>query len=139
VSARRKARKRALDVLYSADVKSLDISVAFDEERVRAEQDPTRASSWEYAEQLLHGVIDHQEEIDRLISATSSSWPLERMPAVDRAVVRLAVWELLHNPAVPHAVVISEAVALVNELSTEASGGFVHGILAAIAAGNERP
>lgn len=139
MSARRKARKRALDVLYSADVKSLDISVAFDEERVRAAQNPARASSWEYAEQLLHGVIDHQEEIDRLISATTSSWPLERMPAVDRAVVRLAVWELLHNPGVPHAVVISEAVALVNELSTEASGGFVHGILAAIAAETETP
>jgi N utilization substance protein B len=139
VSARRKARKRALDVLYSADVKSLDISVAFDEERVRADQDPKRASSWEYAEQLLHGVVAHQEEIDQLISATSSSWPLERMPAVDRAVLRLGIWELVHNPAVPQAVVISEAVSLVNELSTEASGGFVHGILAAIANDNPRP
>jgi transcription antitermination protein NusB len=139
VSARRKARKRAVDVLYSADVKSLDIAVALAEERARAQADPRRATSWEYAQQLIQGVLDHQEQIDELISATSSSWPLDRMPAVDRAVVRLAVWELLHNLEVPPAVVISEAVALVNELSTEASGGFVHGILAAIAKSNTRP
>ena len=136
MSARRKARKRAVDVLYSADVKSLDLSVALAEESARAQADPRRATSWDYAQQLLVGVLDHQEHIDELISATSSSWPLQRMPAVDRAVVRLAVWELLHNPEVPPAVVISEAVALVNELSTEASGGFVHGILAAIAKSN---
>lgn len=92
-----------------------------------------RASSWEYAQVLLDGVVAHAEEIDRVISETSTSWPLERMPAVDRAVVRLATWELLFNPDVPPAVVIAEAVALVNELSTEASGGFVHGLLAALA------
>lgn len=133
MSARRKARKRAVDALYSADVKSIDLAEAVAEERARAAGDPLRASSWEYAQVLLDGVVAHAEEIDRVISETSTSWPLERMPAVDRAVVRLATWELLFNPDVPPAVVIAEAVALVNELSTEASGGFVHGLLAALA------
>jgi len=133
VSARRKARKRAVDVLYSADVKSIELVDAVGEERARALLEPLRASSWEYAEVLLDGVVAHADEIDRLISETSTSWPLERMPSVDRAVVRLAAWELIFNPDVPAAVVIAEAVALVNELSTEASGGFVHGLLAALA------
>lgn len=133
MSARRKARKRAVDVLYSADVKSIELVDAVSEERARALLDPLRASSWEYAEALLDGVVAHADEIDRVISETSTSWPLERMPSVDRAVVRLAAWELMFNPDVPAAVVIAEAVALVNELSTEASGGFVHGLLAALA------
>lgn len=133
MSARRKARKRAVDVLYSADVKSIELVDAVGEERARALLEPLRASSWEYAEVLLDGVVAHADEIDRLISETSTSWPLERMPSVDRAVVRLAAWELIFNPDVPAAVVIAEAVALVNELSTEASGGFVHGLLAALA------
>lgn len=133
MSARRKARKRAVDALYAADVKSLELAEAVAEEKVRAAADPLRASSWEYAQMLLEGVVANAEEIDRLITETSTSWPLERMPSVDRAVVRLATWELFFNPDVPPAVVIAEAVALVNELSTEASGGFVHGLLAALA------
>jgi transcription antitermination protein NusB len=133
VSARRKARKRAVDALFAADVKSIELAEAVAEEKARAAAEPLRASSWEYAEVLLDGVVANAEEIDRVISETSTSWPLERMPSVDRAVVRLATWELLFNPDVPPAVVIAEAVALVNELSTEASGGFVHGLLAALA------
>ena len=133
MSARRKARKRALDVLYSADVKATVLSDAVTEERSRAEKDPLRASSWEYAAVCLDGIVEHLEDIDRVISETSSTWPLDRMPSVDRAVLRLGTWELLFNPEIPRAVVIAEAVALVNELSTEASGAFVHGILAAIA------
>lgn len=133
MSARRKARKRAVDVLYSADVKSMELADAVAEERQRAEADPRRASSWEYASVALEGVIEHQDHIDALIEKTSSSWPLDRMPAVDRAVVRLATWELLFSVDVPAAVVISEAVALANELSTGASAGFVHGILATVA------
>lgn len=137
MSARRKARKRAVDVLYGADVKSLELVEAVAEERQRAETDPRRASSWEYAQVALEGVIEHTEQIDALIEKTSSSWPLDRMPAVDRAVVRLATWELLFSRDVPAAVVIAEAVALANELSTESSAGFVHGILATVAENRE--
>jgi N utilization substance protein B len=135
VSARRKARKRALDVLFSADVKEITLAQALEDAELIAAREPERASSWAYARELVQGVVDHRLDINDVLAETSTSWPLDRMPAVDRAVLRLAVWEILHNPDVPTGVAISEAVELVSELSTEASGPFVHGILAAIAEG----
>lgn len=132
MSARRKARRRALDVLFSADVTDTPLQVALDLARAAAASEPARASSWPYAEEILSGVIFYGEAIDALIERTSAQWPLDRMPAVDRALVRLGAWEIVHNPEVPAAVAISEAVAMAGELSTEASGGFVHGILASI-------
>ena len=133
MSARRKARKRALDVVFSADVNGTELSDALESARDTAERDPGRASSWPYAQEIVEGIIAHGASIDSVLQATSRAWPVERMPAVDRAVLRIALWELLHNDEVPGAVAISEAVDLVNELSTEASAGFVHGILAAVA------
>lgn len=133
MSARRKARKRALDVVFSADVNGTELSDALESARDAAERDPGRASSWPYAQEIVEGIIAHGASIDSVLQATSRAWPVERMPAVDRAVLRIALWELLHNDEVPGAVAISEAVDLVNELSTEASAGFVHGILAAVA------
>lgn len=133
MSARRKARKRALDILFSADINGQPLQDALTKAEVRAESEPERASSWDYARVLVHGILDHSEDIDTALRNTSDKWPLERMPTVDRAVLRLATWEILHNPDVPSAVAIAEAVDLVSELSTEASAGFVHGILAAIA------
>jgi transcription antitermination protein NusB len=133
VSARRKARRRALDILFSADVAEVDLADSLAAASTQAADEPQRASSWHYASEIVSGVIDHRDEIDALLSRTSTTWPLERMPSVDRALLRLAVWEILHNPEVPSAVAISEAVAMAGELSTEASGGFVHGILASIA------
>lgn len=133
MSARRKARRRALDVLFSADITDTPLEHALDAARAAAENEPARASSWSYAQEIVQGIIDHGVEVDALITATSVSWPLERMPAVDRALVRLGTWEILHNPRVPSAVAISEAVSMAAELSTEASGSFVHGILANIA------
>jgi transcription antitermination protein NusB len=133
VSARRKARKRALDVVFSADVNGTELSDALESARNAAELDPGRASSWPYAQEIVEGIIAHGASIDSVLQATSRAWPVERMPAVDRAVLRIALWELLHNDEIPGAVAISEAVDLVNELSTEASAGFVHGILAAVA------
>lgn len=133
MSARRKARRRALDILFSADVAEVDLGDALAAASTQAADEPQRASSWDYASEIVSGVIDHRDEIDALLSGTSTTWPLERMPSVDRALLRLAVWEILHNPEVPSAVAISEAVAMAGELSTEASGGFVHGILASIA------
>ncbi len=133
MSARRKARRRALDILFSADVAEVDLADALAVASMQAAGDPQRASSWDYASQIVSGVINHRDEIDALLAGTSTTWPLDRMPSVDRALLRLAAWEILHNPAVPSAVAISEAVAMAGELSTEASGGFVHGILASIA------
>jgi transcription antitermination protein NusB len=132
VSARRKARRRALDILFSADITETPLQVALNLARAGAAAEPARASSWSYAEEILEGVLLHGQDIDAVIERTSTQWPLDRMPAVDRALVRLGTWEILHNPAVPAAVAISEAVAMAGELSTEASGGFVHGILASI-------
>jgi transcription antitermination protein NusB len=120
-------------VVFSADVNGTELSDALESARVAAERDPGRASSWPYAQEIVEGIIAHGASIDSVLQATSRAWPVERMPAVDRAVLRIALWELLHNDEVPGAVAISEAVDLVNELSTEASAGFVHGILAAVA------
>jgi N utilization substance protein B len=133
VSARRKARKRALDILFSADIREIDLADAFEQAKSMAALEPERHGSWVYAQEILAGVSHHGAEIDELITKTSASWPLDRMPAVDRAILRMGVWELLHNPDVPAAVAIAEAVEIAQELSTEASGAFVHGILANIA------
>lgn len=133
MSARRKARRRALDVLFSADITETPLEQALVAAQLAAEAEPARASSWSYAEEILRGILLHADELDQVITRTSASWPLDRMPAVDRALVRMGSWEILHNPEVPSAVVISEAVAMAGELSTEASGGFVHGVLASIA------
>ena len=133
MSARTKARKRALDVLYSADVRGDSAEAALEAESLRAVERTERASSWPYAREIVQGVIDHAEEIDRLIGDHSMSWPLERMPAVDRAILRVAVWETRFNPDVPVGVAIDEAVELAKELSTDDSPKFVNGLLTAIA------
>jgi N utilization substance protein B len=117
-------------------VAEVDLHEALESASSQAALDPARASSWDYAHQIVAGVLAHSEDIDALLSATSTTWPLERMPSVDRALLRLATWEILHNPEVPSGVAISEAVEMAGELSTEASGGFVHGILAVIAQGH---
>lgn len=133
MSARTKARKRALDVLFSADVRDISISEALEAEAERAVNQPNRAASWLYAREILDGVIDHSVEIDETIETYARGWSLERMPAVDRAIVRIAVWEILYNPEVPSAVAVDEAVEAAKSLSTEESAGFVNGLLATIA------
>ena len=137
MSARRKARKRALDVLFSADINEQPLAEALSDAEARSSGEPERSSSWAYAREIVQGLVEHDEDVDRRLRETSQSWPLERMPTVDRAVLRVATWEILYNPEIPSAVAIAEAVNLVNELSTEASSGFVHGILAAIAKNTE--
>ena len=132
MSARTKARKRALDVLYAADVRGDSPEAALEAESLRAMARPERASSWPYAREVVQGVIDHGEEIDRLIADHTTSWPIDRMPAVDRAILRIAVWESRYNPDVPVGVAIDEAVELAKELSTDDSPKFVNGLLTAI-------
>jgi N utilization substance protein B len=133
VSARSKARKRALDILFQSDIRGDDLSTTLAAEAKRAASEPSRESSWLYAREIVDGVIDNREEIDEQITTFSKDWSLARMPAVDRAVLRLATWEILYNDEVPTAVAIDEAVELAKEFSTDDSGAFVHGVLAKIA------
>jgi len=133
VSARTKARKRALDIMFSADVRGDEVSVALAAEAKRAASEPAREASWLYAREIVDGIIDHRDEIDEHITTHSRDWKLERMPAVDRALLRIGVWEILYNDQVPTAVAIDEAVELAKEFSTDDSGAFVHGVLARVA------
>ena len=128
MSARTKARKRALDLLYEADLMSLDLVETL---RIRlAQADPPVP---EYAVELVEGVISHRPEIDRLIASVSEGWTMARMPAIDRNVLRLGAFELLYRPDVPAGVAVSEAVELVGRLSTDESASFVNGVLAKVA------
>lgn len=133
MSARSKARKRALDILFQSDVRGEDLPAMLAAEAKRAASEPAREGSWLYAREIVDGVIDNREAIDEQITTFAKDWSLARMPAVDRAVLRIGVWELLYNDEVPSAVAIDEAVELAKEFSTEDSGAFVHGVLGRVA------
>ena len=133
MSARTKARKRALDILFQADVRGEELAIMLATEAKRATSEPERQASWLYARDIVDGVIDNRDAIDEQITTFSKDWSLQRMPAVDRALLRIAAWEILYNDEVPTAVAIDEAVELAKEFSTDDSGSFVHGVLARIA------
>jgi N utilization substance protein B len=123
--ARSKARKRALDILFEAEIRGeppLDVLA----ERTAAGSPPVSG----YAAGLVRGVQAHRERIDELLAGYSQGWTLDRMPAVDRNILRIGVFELFWVPSVPDGVAISEAVLLARELSTDGSPAFVNGLLA---------
>jgi N utilization substance protein B len=122
---RRGARKIALDVLYEHDVSGGSVS------EILERYDPQPAH--EFAGVLVRGVVEHRVELDRLISAYAEDWTIERMPVIDRNLLRLGTFELLHLDDVPPAVTINEAVELAKTYSTEDSGRFINGILGRIA------
>jgi len=124
VGARTKARKRALDVLFEADLRAGDPTATL-RERL-AQSDPAVP---DYTVELVEGVVAHRTRIDELLTTYVEGWPLDRMPAVDRAILRVGVYELLWGD-VPEGVAISEAVGLATRLSTEDSPRFVNGVLA---------
>ncbi|TQK19561.1 NusB antitermination factor [Microbacterium sp. SLBN-154] len=132
MSARTKARKRALDILFQADVRGEDLGVILAVEAKRAASEPAREASWLYAREIVDGIIDQRDDIDEQITTFAKDWSLARMPAVDRALLRIGAWEILYNDAVPAAVAIDEAVELAKEFSTDDSGAFVHGVLGRI-------
>ena len=132
--ARGKARKRALDVLFEADVRHAD-ALELLAERV-ADGEPAVP---EYTVTLVEGVVAHRARLDELIAEHAVDWSLDRMPAVDRNVLRLGAYELLHADDVPDAVALAEAVRLVRELSTDESPSFVNGLLAALLARKDSP
>jgi N utilization substance protein B len=127
MSARGKARKRALDVLFEAELRGRD-PLATLAERTAAGEPPVP----EYTTRLVEGVTAHRARIDELLETYSVGWPLERMPAVDRNLLRIGLFELMWADDVPDAVAISEAVELAGQLSTDESPGFVNGLLARI-------
>ena len=127
MSARSKARKRALDVLCASEMRGESPIVAL--ERAIAEgEGPTN----DYTAVLVRGVDEHRARIDEVLTSYAEGWTLDRMPAVDRNVLRLGVWELLYAGDVPDAVAVSEATSLVQELSTDESPQFVNGVLGSI-------
>jgi N utilization substance protein B len=129
--ARRKARKRALDVLYEADLRALPVLDVLDAYVSRLPV--PRPEHLAYAADLVRGVDEHRDRIDELIGSFAEGWTLDRMPPVDRNLARIAVWELLYADNVDDAVAISEAVELARSLSTEESPRFLNGMLARIA------
>jgi transcription antitermination protein NusB len=139
VSARTKSRKRAIDILFGADLREVPISSLLDEEAGRAESNPQRESSWPYAREIVEGVDSHLGELDAVIRTHADGWPLERMPVLDRAIARIGAWEILYNDDVPDGVAIAEAVESASVLSTEDSAGFLNGVLGAIARDKAQP
>jgi transcription antitermination protein NusB len=127
VAARSKARKRALDLLYASDLRGESATEALGR-AIDEGEGPTNA----YTADLVRGVVEHQARIDEVLAEYSQGWTLDRMPAVDRNVLRLGVFELLYVDDVPDAVAVSEALALVRDLSTDESPQFVNGILGAV-------
>jgi N utilization substance protein B len=124
MAARSKARKRALDLLFASEMRRESPNEALD----RAIAEGERPNN-DYTVALVRGVVAHQAQIDELLAKYSEGWTLDRMPAVDRNVLRLGVYELLFEDDVPDAVAVTEAMALVRELSTDESPAFVNGIL----------
>ncbi len=132
MSARTKARKRALDAIFAADIRKESpeelLEVTHEQVADRQNQDEI----FTYAKDLVVGVVENHEEIDDLIETYSEGWSLERMPNVDRAILRIAIWEILYSDT-PSGVVVNEAVELAKEYSTEESGGFINGLLSRVA------
>ena len=124
MNSRTKARLRALEVLFEADQRNEDYI-----EVLRRRRLYTVAQISAYSEEIIRGVRDHDEEIREFVETYARAWSFERMPAVDRAVLRIGTWELLYNDEVPDAVAISEAVGLARVLSTNDSPKFVNGLL----------
>jgi N utilization substance protein B len=122
MSARSKARKRALDLIYASEMRNRSAIEALDEQ---AESHQIN----DYTRELVHGVVEHRARLDEVLSSYVQGWTLDRLPAVDRNVLRLATYEVLYVDDVPDAVAVSEALHLVRDLSTDESPAFVNGVL----------
>ncbi|HWB34614.1 MAG TPA: transcription antitermination factor NusB [Rugosimonospora sp.] len=136
--SRRKARKRALDVLYEADLKGEPIGPVLDAAFARIPP-ADRPLHLDYARRLAEGVAEHLDRIDELIASYAEGWTLERMPVVDRNLARIAVYELLYVDEIDDPVAISEAVELAGQLSTDDSPRYLNGVLGRIAEYATRP
>jgi N utilization substance protein B len=130
LAARTKARKRAVDLLFEAEQRGMNARDLLAE---RLAKPVTEAPLNQYTADLVEGVVAHWTDINELLSTYSQGWSLERMPSVDRAILRLGAFEVLYAAQVPEGVAISEAVDLAKTLSTDDSPKFVNGLLARLA------
>jgi N utilization substance protein B len=131
VSARSKARKQTLDLLYESDIRSSDLLELLSLRDVVEEGVDARPIR-EYTRILVEGVHLHKRKIDELISTYAQGWDMDRLAAVDRNILRLGIFEILWEDEIDDAIVIDEALTLAQSLSTEESAGFIHGVLGRI-------
>lgn len=131
MSARSKARKQALDILFESDIRQSSPMELLASRLVDVEGPDARPIR-EYAKELVTGVEEHRRKIDELISTYAQGWDMDRLPAVDRNVLRIAIYEVLWREDIPDAVAIDEALTLAKLLSTDESAGYIHGVLGRI-------
>jgi len=131
VSARSKARKQSLDLLYEADIRgtsALDLLTLRDV----VEDGPDARPIREFTRELITGVSDNKRKIDELISTYAQGWDMDRLPAVDRNILRLGIYEIVWSADLDDGIAIDEALTLAKELSTDESAGYIHGVLGRI-------
>lgn len=131
MSARSKARKQALDILFESDIRQSSPTELL-QSRLEVIEGPDARPIREYAKELVTGVVDHRRKIDELISTYAQGWDMDRLPIVDRNILRIAIYEILWANELPDAVAIDEALTMAAMLSTEESAGYVHGVLGRI-------
>ena len=132
MSARSKARKQALDLLYESDLRGSD-ALQLLETRDTPDEGPDARPIREYTRELISGVADNRRKIDELIMTYAQGWDMDRLPAVDRNILRLGIFEILWTTSVPVSVAIDEALNLAKELSSDESSKYIHGVLGRIA------
>ena len=132
MSARSKARKQALDLLYETDIRGTNLVETLISRDVPVDGPDARPIR-EYTRQLVNGVSDNRRKIDELITTYAQGWDMDRLPAVDRNILRLGIFEILWSAEVPTSVAIDEALVLAKELSSDESSKYIHGVLGRIA------
>jgi len=131
VSARNKARKHTLDILYEADIRKID-ALAIIETRLNIGEAVELPPVRDYTKILVGGVLEHKRKIDELIATYIKGWDIDRLAAIDRNILRISIYEILWASEIPDAVAIDEALILAKNLSTQESAGYIHGVLAKI-------
>ena len=132
MSARSKARKQALDLLYESDIRGNDLLQTLQSRDV-VEEGPDSRPIRDYTKELVNGVAENRRKIDELITTYAQGWDMDRLPAVDRNILRLGIFEILWSAEVPISVAIDESLALAKELSSDESSKYIHGVLGRIA------
>lgn len=132
MSSRSKARKRAIDAIYAADLRKESPESLLASTALQVADRQNQDEIFAYAREIVAGVVEHYSEIDDLLETYSEGWTIERMPNVDRAILRVGIWEILYTD-IPNGVVVNEAVEVAKDYSTEESGGFINGLLSRVA------
>lgn len=131
MSARSKARKQTLDLLYEADIRGASAAELLALRDV-VEEGPDARPIRDFTKSLIAGVMDNKRKIDELISTYAQGWDMDRLPAVDRNILRLGIYEIVWSSDLDDGIAIDEALTLAKELSTDESAGYIHGVLGRI-------